>query len=265
MITIYKDENNRLKYDDTYTQLELRGLSDDTKPTQIDGRLLANGSSFVEIDTGDMYLYDLSTNAWNKIEAGGGGEPVIPTPKSINELNTELADVGNKYGEYLQGVINSYDTYTNNAITIYTPNATHKNYIIYKRQNGTYRIIWFNSYSGLAGLLMGTSSGNLIVSTAKISVSGTNYNVSGFTLTSTIASEGTQYYYSHEAYNNTEECITAIQSNSTSYDSTTGSCIYAADTPNDIPYSNTFIFKNTNGELSTTKRISQNETIVVKS
>lgn len=67
MVTIYKDENDRLQWDSTYTQLELRGLSDDDKPTTIEGKTIANGSVFIEIDTGKVFMYDLSTQTWKEV------------------------------------------------------------------------------------------------------------------------------------------------------------------------------------------------------
>ena len=56
MITIYKqkDNNNNKKM-----EVELRGLSTDEKPTIIKGATVDNGSSFIEIDTGKVFLYDL--------------------------------------------------------------------------------------------------------------------------------------------------------------------------------------------------------------
>jgi len=38
------------------------GLSTDTKPTDA-----ANGSSFIEIDTGKVYLFDAAGETWNEI------------------------------------------------------------------------------------------------------------------------------------------------------------------------------------------------------
>lgn len=67
MVTIYKIEKNYLKVDDTYITAELRGLADDTKPTEINGKKIDNGSTFVEIDTGDVYLYDLENQEWKKV------------------------------------------------------------------------------------------------------------------------------------------------------------------------------------------------------
>ena len=48
----------------TNMNMEYMGLSTDSKPT--DG--VPNGSSFIEIDTGDVYLYDASDNGsgWTK-------------------------------------------------------------------------------------------------------------------------------------------------------------------------------------------------------
>ena len=39
---------------------KLRGLSTDTKPAA------ANGSEFLEMDTGDTYYYDADSSAWVK-------------------------------------------------------------------------------------------------------------------------------------------------------------------------------------------------------
>lgn len=41
---------------------EYVGLSTDTKPTDIN----ENGASFLEMDTGDVYLFDAENTAWIK-------------------------------------------------------------------------------------------------------------------------------------------------------------------------------------------------------
>ena len=60
MITMIKtelvDENN-LKTN------EYRGSSEDTKPTEGVG----NGSTYLETDTGKLYIYDLETETWNEV------------------------------------------------------------------------------------------------------------------------------------------------------------------------------------------------------
>ena len=47
--------------------VELRGLSTDTKPDQINGQDIENGSTFIEIDTGDIYFYDFDNKQWKKV------------------------------------------------------------------------------------------------------------------------------------------------------------------------------------------------------
>lgn len=46
--------------------LELTGLSSDEKPIEsIDGYRIMNGSSFLEMDTGMVLLYDEENHTWN--------------------------------------------------------------------------------------------------------------------------------------------------------------------------------------------------------
>ena len=70
MISLYKVENvekYRVNPDTGYISVELRGLSTDEKPTEANGKLIDNGSTFIEIDTGDIYIYDLENEEWNKM------------------------------------------------------------------------------------------------------------------------------------------------------------------------------------------------------
>lgn len=46
------------------TGWDLRGLSSDTKPTHDQ---VPNGSTFVEMDTGDVYMYDANGKTWLKL------------------------------------------------------------------------------------------------------------------------------------------------------------------------------------------------------
>lgn len=43
---------------------DLRGLSTDTKPTDA---YIPNGSSFLEMDTGDVYFWDADAPQWRKL------------------------------------------------------------------------------------------------------------------------------------------------------------------------------------------------------
>lgn len=67
MITIYdnkkvKKQNGSIKF-----LVELRGLADDPKPTTIENGIVENGSTFIEIDTGKLYLYDLDSEEWKEV------------------------------------------------------------------------------------------------------------------------------------------------------------------------------------------------------
>lgn len=72
MVTIYKIERADIKGAGKFL-VEFRGLEDDDKPTSIDGGTIENGSTFIEIDTGDVYMYDLENTTWYKTMSGNGG------------------------------------------------------------------------------------------------------------------------------------------------------------------------------------------------
>jgi hypothetical protein len=71
MISIYRKDKSRLD-NELYVIVEFRGLSSDTKPTVIKDnkgieKRVDNGSVFIEIDTGDVYIYDLTNQEWNEV------------------------------------------------------------------------------------------------------------------------------------------------------------------------------------------------------
>lgn len=45
---------------------ELRGLSTDEKPIELDEKIIDNGSVFIEIDTGKIFFYDLDSETWKE-------------------------------------------------------------------------------------------------------------------------------------------------------------------------------------------------------
>ena len=67
MISLYKIENTNIKPDYDYISVELRGLSTDEKPTEMNGKKIDNGSAFIEIDTGKVYFFDITTETWNEV------------------------------------------------------------------------------------------------------------------------------------------------------------------------------------------------------
>lgn len=71
MISIYRKDKSRLD-NELYVIVEFRGLSSDTKPTVIKDnkgieKKVDNGSVFIEIDTGDVYIYNLTNQEWNEV------------------------------------------------------------------------------------------------------------------------------------------------------------------------------------------------------
>lgn len=67
MITIYKNKSLKTTKRGETSAIELRGLSTDTKPLEFNGKTIDNGTTFIEIDTGKIYLYDLENNQWKEI------------------------------------------------------------------------------------------------------------------------------------------------------------------------------------------------------
>lgn len=68
MITIHGIENTRIMPSEDRISVELRGLSTDTKPTEVASKKVDNGSVFIEIDTGKIFFYDLDNETWNEVQ-----------------------------------------------------------------------------------------------------------------------------------------------------------------------------------------------------
>lgn len=66
MISISETKKQREVEDEKYTLMELRGLSSDEKPTEINNTKIDNGSIFIEIDTGKIYMFDLENEQWKE-------------------------------------------------------------------------------------------------------------------------------------------------------------------------------------------------------
>ena len=73
MISIYNVKKSEMlthPNGEVFYLCELRGLSTDDKPKVIDNGSIENGSQFIEIDTGDVYLYDLDNESWENVTSG---------------------------------------------------------------------------------------------------------------------------------------------------------------------------------------------------
>ena len=67
MITIVKTDEIKITEGERKVIGELRGLSTDEKPTKMNGATIDNGSIFIEIDTGNIFMYDLDSETWKEI------------------------------------------------------------------------------------------------------------------------------------------------------------------------------------------------------
>lgn len=66
MITLSK-KNTKLLFKGNVELIELRGLSTDPKPDTYNNKTINNGSVFIEIDTGKIYMYDLENKQWKEM------------------------------------------------------------------------------------------------------------------------------------------------------------------------------------------------------
>lgn len=86
MVTLRKIE----KQDKDTILGEIVGLSTDTKPTEMGGKTVANGSSFVEMDTGNIFLFDQANEEWSQFSGGSGGGGSEQQVVFINQNNGTL-------------------------------------------------------------------------------------------------------------------------------------------------------------------------------
>ena len=66
MISIISTDKIKKTEEETVVTGELRGLSTDTKPTEINGQKIGNGSVFIEINTGKIFFYDETSETWKE-------------------------------------------------------------------------------------------------------------------------------------------------------------------------------------------------------
>lgn len=64
MITIFKTDKIKSTDEGQTIYGELRGLSTDTKPTEIGNKTIGNGSVFIEIDTQNVSIYNEDSQQW---------------------------------------------------------------------------------------------------------------------------------------------------------------------------------------------------------
>lgn len=64
MVSIYQNSNVSTSKEGESKAIEFRGLSTDTKPTELDDKSIANGSVFIEMDTQKIFFFDAENEQW---------------------------------------------------------------------------------------------------------------------------------------------------------------------------------------------------------
>ena len=67
MVTIFKTDVIKNTEEGKVLYGELRGLSTDTKPTEINDTKRGNGSVFIETDTQKLFFYDETSQTWKGV------------------------------------------------------------------------------------------------------------------------------------------------------------------------------------------------------
>ena len=133
------------KYNTTFCSL--CGLSTDTKPTgDFDGVGIANGSEFIEMDTGKKFKYDAESSVWNEVSSGGGGSTTL-IQKSITANGEYNAsdDSADGYSKVTVDVANSYTQADEGKVVSNGALVAQTAYPIEITENGTYDITNYNS------------------------------------------------------------------------------------------------------------------------
>jgi len=194
-----------------------------------------------------------------------GGVGTIDTPAKLTE---EVMNLCNNLHNYYTSIVNSYTVSTSEAVTLYTPNANYKWYIIMKRSSGGYRVCWYNTDCRLwryfnygeyifQPFMYMQNNGSSIKK-----IDGTITYIKYEDFNTSFPPKDT-FYYSNEL-ETAEDCVAKMQSNELTYTSYDGTWAFAPEQANPVPYSNLAIFRNSTGAfLTTPTRISSNETITV--
>ena len=221
--------------------------------------------------TGDETFTELVPEVLN-ISGGGGG---LPATNSYYQLKSNLNSILGEYSDYLKSLFSSYPVYTNNSVTLYTPDATCTNYFIQKRSSGKYRVIWFinSGNSEFTAIKNDTTFGYCSLYNQQY-FPGFDENTLEYTSTNITPPPypnptpiTKMAYYSNEL-NTIEDVITnmQLQNGSLTYTQWTSGSDFGGvlDSTYLIPYSNTLVYdlRNSTNEFVMSQRISKNETIV---
>lgn len=217
-----------------------------------------NGTQSITFDEGydGLNSVEVTTN----IESSGV-EPIT----SLSLCGERMMNDMKEFLTYLKTVPETYDTYTDEPVTLYSPAAGYNNYAIRYRgsSGGKYCVVWFKD--DVVSLKYGDSSNFYSNNIATRNVYSDNINIlnpSDMLLVNTKSTVA----YMYSSYASLSQCIEAMKSPTTSYttSSSGSSWGYVSDSSGYmLPVTNMPCFKD--NELQKGRRISKNETIVVMS
>lgn len=193
---------------------------------------------------------------------------VKSTPEEIASLEDIRTTIDNKTLStisYLMSYPDTYEKYTTEPVTLYTPSVDCKYYTIRCRGSNAYSILWlppvFLKYYSVAAFhttSLNVSQREYNANGTMGSISGTGVNLTSFSIIG---------YYSSN-YSSIEECIEAMKSPDTTYTQSTSAYKWSFDDPRQYGWSD-YAFPCTNlpcfenDILLQSKKVSSEETIVV--
>lgn len=198
----------------------------------------------------DITSYLLGKNA----SGGGSGEE----PKLLSEMNNFLKDYVEWFNGYINNISSTYNTFSTETTTLYTPDINYKYYLIQKRSGGTYRVVWVKSVRVINDNSIYPSNIRAETMILKNNEPINMYRTLGNYITTD------EVYYSPE-YNDIETCVQKMKNNELTYTKVNNFLGYVPDTTAKIPVANVGIYyykdNNTPEEFVMPSKISSKEII----
>lgn len=204
----------------------------------------------------DILSYLLGKNS----AGGGGGGSEYPNFTSVKVLNDFIDAALVEFQSQMMDILDTYKGGTNDPITLHSPGADYKYYLIQKRSSGKYRAVWFTQ----PGVQMALDA-LYVLGWGYAALGSTDYDITNLVIHAAPGSASPQAWYYTREYSTVADCIQALQSSSTTYTASSNSLGYVSDTTDDpIPYSNAILVDARSGDtypFYKPLKISSNETI----
>lgn len=214
-----------------------------------------NGTKNITFDEGydGLNSVEVTTN----IE-GSGEEPIT----DLEQCGQKMIDDMKSYVDYIKNKPETYDVYTNEPVTLYSPKAGYNNYVIrYRAGSEMYCVVWFADDVTSLEYNSDTTFYTNELLTRSVSASRIDVVTPNSML---FSNQKSTIGYMYTSNSSIEDCIEAMKSPTTVYTKSSSSYGWGYVKDNSgymLPVTNMPCFKN--GELQHGRRISSNETIQV--